>query len=104
VFSYDSTGILEQLSRNFPTVAFWDGGLGHLIEEAKPYYKQLVDAKIIFFSPEEAAQHVNSIWEDIDSWWLGSEVQSAREQFVFRYARKDARPSKTLSQIIRSIV
>lgn len=104
VFSYDSTGILEQLSRNFPTVAFWEGGLGHLMEEAKPYYKRLIDAKIIFFSPEEAAQHVNKIWENIDSWWLGREVQSAREEFVLRYARKDSSPSKTLSHIIKSVV
>ena len=104
VFSYDSTGILEQLSRNFPTVAFWGGGLGHLIEEAKPYYRRLVDAKIIFFSPEEAAQHVNRVWEDVDSWWLSREVQSAREEFVLRYARKDPRPSKTLSKIIKSVV
>jgi putative transferase (TIGR04331 family) len=95
---------LEQLSRNFPTVAFWDGGLDHLIEGAKPYYQRLVDAKIIFFSPEEAAQHVNRIWDNIDSWWLSREVQSAREEFVLRYARKDPRPSKTLSQIIKSVV
>jgi len=102
VFSYDSTGMLETLSRNIPTIAFWKNELDHLRESARPYYKLLADAEIVHFSPKSAAKKINEIWQDVDSWWLSIEVQSAREQFCQRYARTSSSPSAELAKLLTS--
>lgn len=36
VHSFDSTGILETLALNIPTLCFWRGGLNHLLLMAQP--------------------------------------------------------------------
>ena len=43
--SYDSTGMLETLNLNIPTLAFWQNGLDHLENSVKPLYQKLVDSE-----------------------------------------------------------
>ncbi|MBU3585135.1 LIC12162 family protein [Polynucleobacter sp. AM-26B4] len=98
IYSYDSTGILESLSQNIPTLAFWQNGLDHLRETAKPYYQLLVDVGIVHFSPESASAKTNDIWDDVDSWWFSGEVQNARELFCDRFARVSDSPIADLKK------
>ena len=49
VHSYDSSGILETLSNNIPTLAFWQNDLEHLREKVKPQYQSLIDAGICIY-------------------------------------------------------
>jgi len=100
VHSYDSTGILETMSLNIPTIAFWQNGFDHLRESAKPFYQLLVDAEIVHLSPEHAAKHVNAVWNSIDDWWFSQKVQDARVQFCSRYARESGSPIRELKQIL----
>jgi putative transferase (TIGR04331 family) len=88
VHSYDSTGILETLSQNIPTLAFWQNDFDHLRESAKPYYQLLVDAGIVHLTSESVAQKVNEVWDDVNAWWLRDNVQDARLRFCERYARR----------------
>jgi putative transferase (TIGR04331 family) len=85
---------------NIPTLAFWRNGLDHLNEYAKNDYQVLVSVGIIHFDPVSAAKHLNSIWDDVDSWWESADVQSAREAFCSKYAAKSRAPLRTLSQIL----
>lgn len=100
IHSYDSTGILETLSLNIPTLAFWQNDLDHLRESAKPYYQILLDAGIVHLSAESVAEKVNAIWDDVDGWWGQSEVQAARRKFCERYARLSQNPVRDLKQLI----
>jgi putative transferase (TIGR04331 family) len=99
VHSYDSTGILESLSQNIPTICFWQGGLTHLQESAKPYYEKLQQAEILLDSPESAARKVEEVWNDIPAWWYSEEVQSARKIFCDQYARLSSSPVAELKGI-----
>jgi len=99
VHSYDSTGILETLALNIPTLAFWSNGFDHLRESAKPYYQLLVDAGIVHFSAESVANKVNEVWGNIDGWWGQATLQEARKQFCGRYARKTEIPIRELRKI-----
>ncbi|CAN2170851.1 Putative transferase, LIC12162 family [Candidatus Nanopelagicaceae bacterium] len=92
VQTYDSTGLLENLSNNVPTIAFWRHGFDRLAEEAQLFYQTLVDAEILFFDPEEAARKINDVWDDIDSWWLNSDLQEIRKIFCAKYAVKQRHP------------
>lgn len=99
VHSYDSTGILELLSQNIPTLAFWQNEFDHLRDNAKPYYQLLVDVGILHFTPESVAYKINEIWDDVDNWWMQSNLQEARRVFCERYARKVENPIDQLKVI-----
>lgn len=100
VHSYDSTGILETLSQNIPTLAFWQNGLDSLRESAKPYYQALVEAGIVHFNPESVAHKVNDVWDNVDAWWMQSNVQDARKKFCDRYAKVSQAPISDLKEIL----
>lgn len=100
IHSYDSTGILETLSQNIPTLAFWQNGFDHLRESAKPYYQVLLDVGIIHFSSISVAKKVNQIWENIDEWWFSQSVQEARRVFCNNYARTSKNPIYELNFLL----
>ena len=100
VHSYDSTGILETLSQNIPTLAFWQNGLDHLREEVRPDYQKLIDAGIIHLSAKSVAYKVNEIWNDVDGWWLQKNVQDKRKQFCDIYAKNCKNPINTITSLL----
>lgn len=102
VHSYDSTGILETLSQNIPTLAFWQNELDHLQDSARPYYQLLVDAGIVHLTPETAAAKVNAIWDDVDGWWSQRSVQEARKKFCDRFAKAERHPVQEIKRLLVS--
>ena len=104
VHSYDSTGILETMSQNIPTLAFWQDGLDHIRDSAKPYYQILVDVGIVHLSPESVAQKVNEVWDEVEYWWAQTAVQVARKQFCDRYARTSENPVREIKSWIEDEV
>lgn len=100
IHSYDSTGILETLSQNVPTMAFWQNGFEHLRDSAVDYYKILHEAGIVHLSPESLADKINEVWQDVEGWWASESVQSAREIFCERYCRTSETPSKDLVNML----
>lgn len=101
VHSYDSTGILETLALDIPTLCFWHGREDHLIEDAKPYYRILRDAEILCDTPEQCAAMVALHWGDVQHWWQSTHVRKARALFCERYARTVPHPVRTLGSLLR---
>lgn len=103
VHSYDSTGILETLSLNIPTIAFFDQFyFDEINEEALPYYALLESVGILFRTAHEAANHINRIWDNMESWWLSPELQAAKDKFCHQYARRVENPVATMKEILQS--
>lgn len=100
VHSYDSTGLLEGLAQNRPTLAFWRNGYEHLCEHAKPWYRLLVDAGIVHFSPASVITQIEVVWSDVLGWWHSSTVQEARRAFCDQYARDSRRPAHDLAHLL----
>ena len=100
IHGYDSTGILETLSMNLPTLAFWSGGLENLRDDVKPYYELLVECGIIHFSPESMSSKILDVWQNVDSWWYSKSIQFARKKFCEQYAKKCNRPVGMLVDIL----
>ena len=73
---------------NVPFIALFDKKYCPLDEEAKKYYKNLENSKIIFYNPIDAAKHVNEIYDDVYSWWNSADLQKGRKIFCEKYARK----------------
>lgn len=102
VHSYDSTGILETLSQNIPTMAFWRDGYDHLKDEAIPYYAELEKVGIVHFSAESAARKISEVYDDVTHWWFGQEVQSARRYYCEQYAVNVDNPIRVLKSLLAS--
>jgi putative transferase (TIGR04331 family) len=91
-----STTFIESLALNKPTILFWEETIN---EEARPYYQLLLDAKILFKNPEDAAKQVNLIYNDIQSWWLNSERQRAITNFTSYFGKNsDSGENEWLSE------
>ena len=86
VCTHNATVFLQTLSRNFPTIVFWDKNLNEINPEAQPFIDLLADAKILFYSPHEASAQVNSIAHSVGDWWFSDQVQLARRLFCGKYA------------------
>lgn len=108
IHGYDSTGILETLSSNIPTLAllnfssYGTTGIAHVNNSAKPYYHILIEAGIIHLSVESLNSKVNSIYDDVDTWWNQELVQDARNKFCNMYSRLSHTPIDDLKSILLS--
>lgn len=100
VYSYDSTGVLECLALNIPTLCFWHGGLDYLLPEARPFYELLNNAGILADSPEQAAAFVVLHWDNINAWWESQKVQVARKAFCDQYARIEKHPIRKMKRLL----
>jgi len=82
VCTYNATTFLESFFLNHPTIIFWDQEFFELNDEAKTYFKGLKKINLFFDDPVKAANFINSIWHDVDSWW--EEVINQKEYKEFR--------------------
>lgn len=100
VHSYDSTGILETLSLNIPTLSFWQNNLDHVRDHAIPYYRDLIEVGIFHLSPESVANKINLIWDDVSAWWYSDKVQGARKNFCDQFSVESKNPLRDLKKIL----
>ena len=76
------------MASNIPTIIFWDENYFELRESAKNDFEVLKKAKIFFSNPNEAAKHINEIWENVDLWWYNIDTVEAKKIFLNKYANK----------------
>ncbi len=87
VIDHPSTSFLEAFVTNVPTILFWDNEQCPMREEAEPYFQLLRESGILYHNPEDAAEKVNAIWKDVQGWWQQTEVQKAKDEFCWQFAR-----------------
>ncbi len=100
VHCYDSTGILETLSANIPTFAYFQN-LEHLNFETRNDYKELVNAEILHFSSNSLARKINEVYENIEEWWNEGARQKTLNFFVSKYANNRNKTLKNLVRILK---
>lgn len=83
------TPVLESLAMNFPTVVLHDPTIQRLRPSAAPFFEELKAVQILFEDPREAAQHLNSVYSNIDEWWMRDTTQAAVKSFCKRFAQSD---------------
>ena len=85
ISTYNATTYLETLSKNIPTIIFWNPDHWELRESAQAYFDDLAKAGIYHTCPKSAAKQLEKIWDDVGSWWYNSNTQLARERFCKNY-------------------
>ena len=81
LFFYDSTGLLENLIYNIPSVMILSNPYNHIADEFVDKYKILMDANILFDDVEKLLIHINHNWENIDAWWFSQKTQKNISDF-----------------------
>ena len=89
VIDNNATTFLEALAWNKPSVLFWDPKRWEVRDSAASFFDALRDAKVLHDTPESAAAHVATVYEDPWSWWGSETVQAARKRVVQNYANND---------------
>lgn len=104
ISTYNAATYLESFTMDVPTVIFWNPNHWSLRESAIPYFDELKSVGIFHETPEAAAHHVATVWEDVDSWWNSPEVRQVLDRFKKSYCHlpKDLldRVHATLSEVI----
>ena len=78
VCTYPQTTFSESLISNIPTILIFDRSLWPIKDEFHFLIDLLIEAKIIFQNPLEAADHINYYWNDIDRWWNNDKTIKVR--------------------------
>ena len=102
IHSYNETTIVETLANNIPTIAYWNHEHWEQCPSSTEIYKILSSCGIVHSSAAEAAAHLNSIWDDVESWWQSDKVREAVSLHNNWYARKTDHPIKELVEFIDS--
>ncbi len=89
VLDNPQTTIHAGLAADIPTVCYWQRQDWAIADEARPYFAALEQAGVILPDAEAAAQRVNQIWDHVEDWWKGHEIQEARAAWCHEYARTD---------------
>ena len=96
----DYTGFLESLAIGIPTICV-QSNLNWIRYSAKKDYEKLIEAKILFTSSKEAADHINNIFYDVENWWNDPFVLNIREKFCKKYSKEAPKnPIKKIAEMI----
>ncbi|MDE0770096.1 MAG: LIC12162 family protein [Opitutaceae bacterium] len=87
--TYNTSGILETLAANFPSIFFWDPAHWNVNDAARSCFDRLRTAEILFDDPVAAANKVNEISQCPSDWWFTETVQSAVQDFNSQYGLTD---------------
>jgi len=87
VVTYNATTLIEMFFWNVPMILLLDEKYWELNEESKIVYDKLKKYSIFQTSPKECADFIDSIWDDVDTWWYSPEVQKSRKAFLEIYSK-----------------
>lgn len=89
IVNHPATTILEAFAANAPTLLYWRPGTFLFQPEAEAVFEKLIQAGVLWTTPEAAAHQLNRIGSDATAWWSQTIVQEARKELCEHYARAD---------------
>ena len=65
ICTHNATVFLECLEMNFPTIIFWEPSHHEIRDDAVPFFDLLLEAGVLFYTPEAAAKKVNTVAHNV---------------------------------------
>tara|TARA_B110000967_G_scaffold40208_1_gene40066 strand:+ start:461 stop:2221 length:1761 start_codon:yes stop_codon:yes gene_type:complete len=94
LFTYDSTGILENFNLNIPTIFFEEKKfMKNINDDYINKYTQLLNNKIMFTSEKDLVEHINLKWNNISDWWMNEDNQRVISEFNIDFNNKSSKQS-----------
>lgn len=85
IYTYNSTGYLECLSLDYPTLLFWNEKLFESTPEFSELMVKLEEVGLYHRTAESCAKFVSEIWDDIPGWWESEAVVIVKKMFSDRF-------------------
>jgi putative transferase (TIGR04331 family) len=82
ICDYLSTPYNQSLLSNLPTIILFNKETYLLTDEFQNFYDELIDAKILYTNPIEAAKFLNENINNVSDWWNLENVQNARKKYL----------------------
>lgn len=103
VYTYNiGTGFLEFMTANIPTILIWDIIASPVNENVRPFLERFSRAGVFFTDPVSASNQINLIWDNVEKWWFGEEIQQIRKEFCDLFAKKSENLLSDLEIILRN--
>ena len=96
VSTYNASTYLESLAMNVPTIIFWNPNHWEIRDSAQPYFDNLKEVGIFHETPESAAGHIISVWDDVEKWWSNESLTKSVKQFCNRFSNISENPLKSI--------
>ena len=103
IFNYESTGFLQLININFPTLLILRNFDYQVDESCKKDYESLISAKILHFNNESLNSHLNKIWKKPEDWWNSDITQKNINKFKKKYANDEFSTPENLKKILSEI-
>ncbi len=101
LIAHNGTSIPDAIALNAPTIITWNDSYMKVRNSAETVFKALEEAGVFHRTPESAASFINSIWNDVDTWWNSPVTIEARKQFTDQYARTVPNPVRFLTKALQ---
>lgn len=101
VHTYYSTGILETLALNYPSIVINNFKNTKFRKNAMINIKGLIDVGIIHQDFEKAKKHILEINNNIEKWWYSEKVQKEIKLFCKIYAKKNMNIVSDIAKIFK---
>jgi putative transferase (TIGR04331 family) len=79
--------MLEALARDIPTLFFWQVADWPSRPEAEKLYRELSSVQVFHASPESAAEEVNRLMPEVQSWWHNPRRRQAVSHYKNTFAQ-----------------
>jgi putative transferase (TIGR04331 family) len=81
VCTYPQTTFSEAMASGIPSLLVYPRRLWETIPLFDGLIETLHEARIVFFEPDRAAEHINAVWGEPEVWWQSVPVRAARLRF-----------------------
>jgi putative transferase (TIGR04331 family) len=81
VCTYPQTTFSEAVNCDRPTILVYARAYWETMPQFDDLIEVLHDARVVFFDPEAASDHVNAIWTDPMAWWRSPKVSAALRNY-----------------------
>jgi len=88
IFNDYSTGFLECLSIDHPTICLFPSKLDFIHSSNTEDFKLLLKNNLIFFNELKLAVFLNKNYNNIEYWWNTKKIKQIKKDFCIKYSRK----------------
>ena len=87
ILDHPGTTLNIALASNIPTICLWNPDAWAICRQAESYFMDLKKSGILFSDPIKAATHVNDVFNNVQGWWDQRDIQIARKNWTWQFAR-----------------
>lgn len=104
VCTYPQTTFMDSLMAGVPTILLFTQDVSGLSDNSQEVLTKLSEQGVVFYSAEQAANFIDSIWGNPMEWWKASDTRRAIDEFL-RFTMLDKeKPLDCLSGFLQQAV